>query len=166
MDNIVKNFNLFIDGRGMAGKVTEFTPPKLSLKMDEHLAGGLDAPTSLEMGQEKMESTFVLTEYNAENMVLWGVSAGNTIPFTLRAAAVNTDGTVIPVVIEMRGKVTSLDEGTFKSSEKVSVTLTLAVDYFHKKINGKSVTEIDVLNCVRKINGVDQLKATRSALGI
>ena len=32
---ILKNFNLFIDGRGHAGKVLEVTPPKLTIKTEE-----------------------------------------------------------------------------------------------------------------------------------
>lgn len=166
MDNYIKNFNLFIDQKGKAGVVTEFTPPKLTLKMDDHLAGGMDAPVSIELGQEKMETSFVLTEYSASNMVLWGMTDGNTVSLTLRAAAQQYNGTIIPVVIQMRGKITGVDEGGFKPAEKVAITYTMSVEYYHKTLDGKSVIEIDVLNMIRKINGVDQLKTTRSALGI
>ena len=32
MAKILKNFNLFVDGRGYAGKADEVTPPKLTIK--------------------------------------------------------------------------------------------------------------------------------------
>lgn len=42
---ILKNFNLFVDGRGYAGKAEEVTPPKLSLKTQEF--GGMDAISTI-----------------------------------------------------------------------------------------------------------------------
>ena len=39
-----KEINLFIDGRGYAGRVTEFDPPKLSVKTEEHRAGAWTRP--------------------------------------------------------------------------------------------------------------------------
>ena len=42
---LLKNINLFIDGRGYAGKVDEFDPPKLTIKTEEFRAGGMDAPS-------------------------------------------------------------------------------------------------------------------------
>ena len=51
---ILKNFNLFIDGRGYAGKCDEVNPPKLNIKSEEYRAGGLDAPIPIDMGMEKL----------------------------------------------------------------------------------------------------------------
>ena len=43
---ILKNFNLFVDGRGYAGKAEEVTPPKLSLKTQE-FRGGIDTISTI-----------------------------------------------------------------------------------------------------------------------
>jgi P2 family phage contractile tail tube protein len=40
MTKILKNFNLFVDGRGYAGRAEEVTPPKLTIKTEELRAGG------------------------------------------------------------------------------------------------------------------------------
>lgn len=42
--NILRNVNVFVDGRGYAGRAQEVTLPKLAVKTEEHRAGGLDAP--------------------------------------------------------------------------------------------------------------------------
>ena len=34
MVKILKNFNLFVDGRGYAGRAEEVSPPKLSIKTE------------------------------------------------------------------------------------------------------------------------------------
>lgn len=50
--DILKNFNLFVDGRGYAGNVSEYTPPNLAVQTEDHRAGGMDAPIALDMGME------------------------------------------------------------------------------------------------------------------
>ncbi|GHT98386.1 hypothetical protein FACS1894126_3800 [Alphaproteobacteria bacterium] len=56
LPKILKNFNVFVDGRGYAGRVEEVSLPKLSLKTDEFLAGGMDAPIEIDLGMEKLEA--------------------------------------------------------------------------------------------------------------
>ena len=165
MNNIIKNMNLFVDGKGYAGKVTELTPPKMSLKMDEHFAGGMDAPIDIEMGMEKLETSFILTDYNKDVLKLWGVY-GSTVPLVFRAAAQDENGTVTPVKIEMRGKFKEIDRGTWKPGEKAPITFNGSVEYYKETVNGEVLYEIDIPNMKRIINGKDQLEATRKALGI
>nr|BFE89957.1 hypothetical protein GCM10020185_04930 [Pseudomonas brassicacearum subsp. brassicacearum] len=47
------NLNLFADGVSFQGDVPSLTLPKLTLKMEEHRGGGMDAPVELDMGMEK-----------------------------------------------------------------------------------------------------------------
>jgi P2 family phage contractile tail tube protein len=63
---ILKNFNLFIDGRGYVGKVEEVNPPKLNIKTEEFRAGGMDSPVMVDMGVEKLEGSFTLLEYDKD----------------------------------------------------------------------------------------------------
>ena len=48
-DNILKHWDIFVDGRGMAGNAEEFNPPKLELKMEDFEGGGLDSAIEIEM---------------------------------------------------------------------------------------------------------------------
>ena len=70
MTKILKNFNLFVDGRGYAGRAEEVTPPKLTIKTEELRAGGMDAPISIDLGMEKLECGFSLVEYDPNLMQL------------------------------------------------------------------------------------------------
>lgn len=45
---VLKNFSLFVDGRGYAGKAEEVTPPKLTIKTEEFRGGGMDAPIDID----------------------------------------------------------------------------------------------------------------------
>lgn len=166
MDGIIKNMNLFVDGKGYAGKATEVTPPKLALLMDEHKAGGMDAAIDIEMGMEKLEASFILTDYNKDVLKLWGVSDGSTVPLVFRAAAKDADGKVHAIILNMRGRLKDIDRGTWKPGEKAPLTFSVTLEYYKETIDGDVIYEIDIPNMKRIVNGKDQLKAERDALGI
>jgi len=162
---VLKNFNLFVDGRGYAGKCDEITPPKLTLKVDEHRAGGMDVPVELDMGMEKLNMEATLAEYVAEVISLFGLTTSGVKALTLRGALEGDEG-VVPVVINIRATVKEIDLGTWKAGEKAAKKLQFACRYFKYTQDGTELVEIDVENMIRKINGVDQLEAQRKALGI
>lgn len=165
-NDIRKNFNLFADGRGYAGQVDEVNAPKLVLKTEDFRAGGMDAPVKLGMGMEVLDADFSLHKYDADVLALFGIAAGQDVQFTLREALESYDGTVTPVAHYMRGKVTEIDPGTSKAGEKPVLKVTLNLNYY-KLVHGDRVLhEVDIINMVRIVNGVDQLALTRAALGM
>ena len=107
---VLKNFSLFVDGRGYAGKAEEVTPPKLTIKTEEFRGGGMDAPIDIDLGMEKMECQFTLVDFDAELMKLFGLVDGNAVQVTLRGALCD-DNSVTPIVISLRGMYKELDFG-------------------------------------------------------
>lgn len=55
LPKILKNFNVFVDGRGFAGRAEEITLPKLTIKTEEFLGAGMSAPVEVDMGMEKSD---------------------------------------------------------------------------------------------------------------
>lgn len=164
--DVRKNFNLFVDGKGYAGQVEEFTPPKLALKTEEFRGGGMDGPIEMTMGLEKLEASFSLIAYDREVLKHFDVREGAVLPLTLREALESFDGAVTPVVHSMRGKIREIDAGTVKPGDKVGLKITVALTYY-KLQHGKDVVhEIDMENMVRVINGTDSMASTRAALGM
>ncbi|BET34742.1 hypothetical protein wCIFem_11920 [Wolbachia pipientis] len=49
LPKILKNFNVFVDGRGYAGKIDEITLPKLTIKTEEYRAGGMDITVNIDI---------------------------------------------------------------------------------------------------------------------
>lgn len=163
---ILKNFNLFVDGRGSAGNIEELKLPTLALKDEEFRAGGMDAPVDVEMGQEKMEASFILTGYDSQTLALWGVGPQAQVPLVARGALESLDGAVEPVKVTMSGIIKSVEPGAWKAGEKSSLTFTVALRAYKYEQNGVTIDEIDVINFVRKVGGVDRLAAQRNAIGI
>ena len=161
----LKNFNVFVDGRGLAGVASEVNLPKLSLKTEEHRAGGMDAPTQIDMGMEKMECDFTLSEYNPEVLKLFGLLVNSPTHLTLRGALVGGAGEVTPVVVNLWGNIKEVDPGSWKAGEKTQCKFTVALTYYKLTIGDEEIHEIDTDSMIRVIGGVDQLAAVREAIG-
>jgi hypothetical protein len=165
LPKVLKNFNLFVDGRGYAGLVEELTLPKLGLKMDEHYNGGMDAPIDLEMGMSKLECDFTLSEYNGDIIKQFGLRNGAQVPLTLRGGLDDETG-VTPAIVNLRGAWKDIDLGSWKAGEKAPLKVSVTLRYYKLTIGGEDMIEIDVPNMVRIINGEDQLASMREAIGL
>lgn len=165
-DNIIKNAVGFVDGRGYVGKIRDINPPDLSIATEDYRAGGMDAPTALDMGMEALETSFVLLPYEAELIKLFGIKERATVPFRVQAARESDDGSVTNVTMRMRGRITSIARGTWTPGTPAETTITMRLDYYQEEIDGETVVEIDINNRIRNIGGTDQLEAVRAALGI
>ena len=164
--DVLKNINLFVDGRGYAGQVQSVSPPVLSLKTEEFMAGGMAGPIELSMSMEKMESSFTLSAYDLDILALFGVAEGSQVNFTIRGVLESFDGTTKAVAHFMRGKVKKLDSGEQKPGEIGPLKVEMTVVYYRLEHTGRVIQEIDVENMVYMANGVDILAARRAALGI
>lgn len=161
----LQGFNLFVDGRGYAGKIEEIELPKLTIKTEEFRAGGMDAPIELDMGMEKLESTFTLGDISAEILKSFGIGHNAPVALTIRGALGLGDGRATPVVVQMQGMMRELDNGTWKGSDKLAQKGTMSLKYYRYEQDGEVIHEIDVENMVRIINGTDYLAEARAAIG-
>lgn len=164
--DVRKNLNLFVDGRGYAGQIIDYNAPKLTLQTEEFRGGGMDAPIALTMGMEAMNTDFALLAYDADVLALFGVAEGSSIPFTAREVLESYDGTQTTVIHTMRGKITGIDPGTSKAGEVPELRITMNLSYYKMQHGRRVIHEIDIINFVRIINGVDALAGLASALGI
>ncbi|MGE4296928.1 MAG: phage major tail tube protein [Desulfovibrionaceae bacterium] len=165
LPKILKNFAVFVDGKGYAGRVDEVALPKLTIKGEDYRGGGMDGPVEIDMGMEKLEATVTSAEYDAELFALFGLVDGAAVGVTFRGA-LQGDGDAVPCICELRGGFHEMDPGDWKPGEKASLKATLKARYYKLTIDARPVVEIDLVNMTRIINGVDQLASQRQALGL
>lgn len=118
------------------------------------------------MGMEKLSCSFVLTSYDADVLALWGITKGNPVQMTARGSLESLDGTTTPVAHKMRGLVLSAARGTWGSGNKPSLTITIGLRYYSETHGQRTINEIDKVNMVRIVNGVDQLAEHRANIGL
>lgn len=164
--DVLRNVNLFVDGRGYAGRVAEVNLPKLTVKTEEFRDGGMDAPVEIDMGLEKLECSFSTSAIDAELLRSWGLAPGESVPITFRGALESEDGTVRAIVARVRGQIKEIDFGAWKPGEKSPLKCMVAVRSYTLEVDGSTVHDIDVVTMKRIVNGTDRLTAQRAALGI
>ncbi|SED12339.1 hypothetical protein SAMN05216178_6327 [Pseudomonas saponiphila] len=160
------NMNLFVDGVSFQGDVPSLTLPKLTLKTEEHRAGGMDLPVELDMGMEKQEAGFTTTGVRRDSLRMFGLADGTAFNGVFRGAFKGLKGRVTPAIVTLRGLLKEVDMGDWKAGDKAEIKHNVALTYYKLEVDGRLIYEIDALGMKRVINGVDQLAAQRSALGL
>jgi len=165
---IVKDGNLFVEGGGLAGRFQDLTPPKLSKKMEEIMAGGMLGAVDIEMAIEKLTCSFTLYEWNKEILKQYGVVGNASIGLRFMFALERDDasGEVTPVEIVFRGKIQELDFNTFKKGDMTPLKVEMTGSYYRIDFDGETLIEIDMVGMVQKVNGVDVLADRRAAIGV
>lgn len=166
LPKILRNFSLYVDGIGYAGKVTEATPPTLTVKTDEFRAGGMDAPVEIDMGMEALNLSFILAEYSDSLLGQFGLLDQNAVRVALRGAMVDNGTAATSIVVNGTGHFKEFDPGNFVAGDNTEAKLNMGLRYYKMTIGGDVIHEIDVENMVRIINGEDQLASIRTAIGI
>lgn len=160
------NMNAHIDGVSFSGDITSFTLPKMTLKTEEHRAGGMDAPVEMDQGMEKLEASFAGKGVRPEAMKFYGLADQTAFNAVFRGSFKGQKGATTGVVATVRGMLKEVDPGDWKAGEAAEFKYAVACSYYKLEVAGRVMFEIDPINCVRVINGVDQLASVRRDLGM
>lgn len=163
----LKHFNIFNDAHSYMGEVKEITLPKLIHLTEEWRAGGMDIPVEVVLGQEALNLEWKLGGYNTQVFKQFGLEKieGTILRFT--GALQNDDsGEVKSVEVVMRGRHKEIDTGSASAGDDTEMNIVTALTYYKLSIDGEDLIEIDALNMIQKINGVDKLEKHRQALGV
>ena len=165
LPQVLRNMNLYVDGRSHAGVIGELVLPKLKLKTEDFQGGGMDAPIEIEMGMEKLEASATIHEYDATTYVMFGLTDGSKVNITARGALKQGDK-VVPVSVVMHGSWNEIDPGSWKVGQKVEQKVMMNLEYYSLSINNLPVVLIDIPNMKRIIGGKDALAEIKAAIGL
>lgn len=162
----LKGLNLFNDSNSYQGVVTAVTLPKLSRKLDSYRGGGMNGAGFIDNGLDDDALDMEWTIGGVDDLVLsqWG---GSAVPLRFTGSYQRDDTEEeIAVEIEVRGRHQAFDFGEAKQGEDTETKITTKNTYFKLTWNGKELIEIDTVNMVEKVNGVDRLEQRRKNLGL
>jgi P2 family phage contractile tail tube protein len=163
----MKAFNLFREGDNWAGIVENIVPPKITRKREDWRGGGMNAGTKLDMGYEIGQLEFTLKEYTPEIIKDWGECGHDGVLMRLLAGMQKDDSecTTSNVEIIVRGRPSEIDFGTMKSGDLTDMKIPFDVSYFKYVVDGETLIELDPVNMIEIIGGVDRYEKLRNAIG-
>lgn len=160
---------LYFNGNNTFGKVEEINLPDVVAKMIDHKVSGMNGTMELPTGLDKMTSSFKTNgpfkEIIAAAMDIWSV---NTFMFrgNLENYIGGERGSQVPYVLTYRGTFKGGKGGDIKQHENIDLMYNINVTYMKLEINGVAQYEIDIINNVHKVLGVDLLATQNRNLGL
>lgn len=163
----LKNFATFVDGVNYIGEMPEVGLPKLTRKMEKYRSGGMNAEVELDFGMEAMEAELTAAGYMKDLFSSWGARRHDAVLLRFAGALQGDDSEGVDTLeCVMRGRLSEIDPGKAKAGDKTEIKLKYALSYFKLSINGQVQLEIDAVNFIEVVNGIDRLAEVRAALGI
>lgn len=164
----INDYNAYLDGTKMIGMAASVSLPPIKTKTSTvsgvGVNGDLDSPTIGQFESMEQEIQFNTLYSSAVDML----SPLSTVNLTLRAAQQVYDKTGGYAfkglrVVEM-GRVKSFEPGKVEKGEGMEAKVILELTYIMIEVDGNQIVEIDKLNGVYKVNGVDMLAGVKSLI--
>lgn len=169
MPRKLKNLNLFNDGNSYLGLVKSLTLPSLGRKMEAYRGGGMNGPVKADLGMSDDGIQFEWKTGGLDLISLRQFGAVNASSVALRFSGPyqqDDTGEVSNVEVVVRGRHETIEMGDAQPGEDTEHSMTTTCSYYKLTVDGEEIIEIDLLNFVEKVNGVDMLEKHRNAMGI
>lgn len=163
----LKYLNLFNEGASYIGEVASVKLPILSKKVEEYRSGGMIGPVKVVMGLGAIDMEWKAAGYMRDVIRQHGVTDVAGLGLRFAGSYERGDGSGADAVeIVVRGFHEEIDRGDAKSGEDTEFSVKTACSYYKEIINGVVELEIDLVNMIWIVAGVDVLVEHRANLGI
>lgn len=163
----LKNMNLFDEGESFHGQVTSVTLPKLSRKMEDFRAGGMNGPVSVDMGMEALTMEWTCGGLMEPVLKQFALPTHDAVGLRFAGAYQREDSAAVDAVeVVVRGRHKEMEMGDAKPGEESEFKVSSVLSYYKLTINGNTVVEIDLVGMVENVNGEDRLADQRKAIGL
>lgn len=163
----LKDMMLFNEGLSYLGDCKTVTLPTLTRKTEEFRGAGMSAPLMMDMGMEAMELSFSCSAPMRDVLRQWGTPTVDGVYLRFVGNYQQDDTAAVDTVeVIARGRHTELEMGDQETGEASEFNATFAVAYYKLVWNGRTEIEIDPINMIEIVGGIDRLAERRAALGI
>lgn len=157
----INKYNVYNAGNRLLGMGDELTLPDFEASSETisgaGILGEIDDPTVGYFSNQEMEIPFRVLDNEAMDMM----DMTKAVQLEIRGACQSTDaeGNIAfrPIRCAVRGRSKKLAGGKLKNGNPMDTSVTLTVLYILIEVDGSPVIELDKLNEVYKVNGVDML---------
>lgn len=165
----LKHMNMFNDGNNWQGIAESITLPKYTRKFEKFRGGGMAGAVDIDMGLDDGSLDTEYTIGGTESLVFKQIGKATVDAIQTRfTGSIQRDdtGEVQAVELVTRGRIKEVDSGEWKTGESSTTKVSLANSYAKLTINGEVVYEVDLVNMIEIVDGVDLMEAHRAALGL
>lgn len=151
------NINAFGNGASYLGIVSQFEQPKLAIETEDYRGGGFIGAVKLDKGVAAMEATLTFGGHEVGLIRTFGTTAIDGTRLRLVCAYRADDGSAAQAVeIYIGGRFTEIDMGTDKPGDQTEHKYTAALSYYRRVVNGRVEVEIDFIQGVFVVDGIDR----------
>ena len=165
----LKHLNLFNDGNSYLGVVKSVTLPALARKMESYRGGGMNGGVKADLGMADDGLQFDWKTGGLDLISLKQFGAVNASAVALRFSGSfqqDDTGETSTVEIAVRGRHESIEMGEAKAGDDTEHGIKTTCTYYKLTVDNEEIIEIDLLNFIEKVGGVDMLEKQRSAIGV
>lgn len=166
LPRILKNFDTFVDGDNFIGQIPEVALGKIAEKVEAYRGGGMLGEVDVSMGLDKLEVEIKAGGPVRELIAQFGkVGIGATVFRFVGAYQEDVAGGVQAGELVVRGRMPEVDPGTAKIGDKSEWSHKITASYVKWSLGGAKLLEIDWMNAIFVVDGVDRYAEIRAALG-
>ncbi len=165
-NNILKRWSAWVDGIGKAGNVKSYIPPTLSIVTKDFQSGDMDMPVPIDVGMEAMETSLSLFGLDPLVLPLFGLKAGSRTTISVRSTYQDMSARETELVEVLTGLITKIERDEMNTGDQSenAMKMTMRLHYYKVAQAGVVLVEIDPVNHIRKLGGIDALESIRAAL--
>lgn len=164
----LKKMNMFAGDQSFLGICEEVTLPKLEKNLADYRGAGMLGPVKIDQGYNELMLGMKVREMNPHLLRMLGEVdlAGTGLRFAGAMRSDEPNAPVTAIEVAVRGRLGSLDLGTANETNPTEVNVEFPLSYFKFVRNNETLIELDFVNMVEKIGGVDKMRDYRAALNI
>jgi P2 family phage contractile tail tube protein len=162
----INMFNVYRDGSVLVGLSDEVTLPDFEAVSESisgpGILGEIDDPAIGHFGSQEMEIPFRTFTDDLFALMVPGNSVNLTLRGSIQATSSGGGVSYVGMRVIVRGRCKSFTGGSLKQGAAMGSSLKLELTYIKIDLDGRSRVELDKLNGVYKLNGVDVLAKVRA----
>lgn len=165
----IKHLNFFNEGQSYIGEAEAFNRPSLARKLEVWRGGGMHGAAKVDHGldDDALQVEWVVGGYTSQVIRQMGVAdAGGVLLRFVGSVQRDDTGDVGAIEIVVRGRHAEIDTGEYKTGEDSNTTITTECVYYKETLDGEVLIEIDLLNGIELVGGVDRMAEHRRAIGM
>ncbi|HDY1422968.1 TPA: phage major tail tube protein [Escherichia coli] len=170
MPRKLKLMNVFLNGYSYQGVAKSVTLPKLTRKLENYRGTGMNGSAPVDLGLDDDALSMEWSLGGFPDSVIWELYAAtgvDAVPIRFAGSYQRDDtGETVAVEVVMRGRQKEIDTGEGKQGEDTESKISVVCTYFRLTMDGKELVEIDTINMIEKVNGVDRLEQHRRNIGL